>query len=87
MKVKVFIFNMNLGYYSTYKRRESVKEYVKNYIYKNNLGDDEKVVIISHNSFLKMLIADVDEKQVCEDMPNPFNKYEFSNCKFYSFDD
>lgn len=69
-------------YKSVYERGVKAKNFVRDYIKKNNLSKKQKVVIISHNSYIRNLTASGPD-----DGKSGMGGLKFSNCEagLYNF--
>ena len=64
--------------YNIYKRAEAVKQMVKDYIQKYEVDFDEKIVLISHENFLKVYTGKWEDGQINEDMKDPKCSLKYS---------
>ena len=64
--------------YSVFNRAESVKEMIRDYIAKNKLTFDDKILLISHNSFLKIFTGKWSEGDINESMKDPIKSLGYS---------
>lgn len=76
------VLTASIGAYNIYKRAESTREIIKNYIKTTDIPEGHKVVLVAHFSFFKMYTGEHDA--INEDMDDPEAFIEFENWQFVS---
>ena len=66
--------------YSIYKRAEVIKEMIRSYISKHKIPFDEKIILISHKSFLKIYTGKWNDDEINIEMKDPVASLK-SSCK------